>query len=175
MQREVASIGTFPARASAADLSKSSQKGTPCVDIEFEVTRRSADGVDEVGARIRTQLWLTEAALARTVESLRHTGWQGDDLSDLSTVGSKECAIVVVEDEYRGQIRLKVAYVNALGADGLPTSVGAMSPEEKKAFAARMRGQVIAASGGKPSAKPAPKPAAPRPAPSQDPTDDIGF
>lgn len=129
-------------------LVTSKDKGTPGVEMEF----KNSDG-DEITAT----LYITDGTIKRTVESLRHTGWRGDDFSDLSSVGSKLCQIVVEAEEYKGKWYPRVKWVNANESQGGASGDGQprMDPATAKRFAAQMRGQVIAASGGKPAAPPA--------------------
>lgn len=159
-------VGTYRGRALRAELSESSKKGTPQVVVTIEAV--------DTGETIEHPMYLTAAALQYAVRDLRKMGWRGDDLSDLSTVGSKEFEIVVEEEEYEGNFYARVKYINDIG--GGPRLGKPMSDAQKKAFAARMRGAVIAASGGK--AAPAPQrtsvsapagPSEPSPFPEEDP------
>jgi hypothetical protein len=186
MLRELAICGTFRARAvpnpewgnAPAALCSSSQKGTPYVGVLFEVQ----EGEDQ-GCQIKAELYLTENTRDRAIESLIHCGWDGEDLDDLSTVGSKDCQIVVGEEDYKNQVRLKVQWVNAIGASGIVP--GPMSAEQRKTFAASMRGQVRATrarlGNGVKATPPPKKPAGPHPnqpggAAEPPPIDDdIGF
>jgi hypothetical protein len=148
--------------AKSARLITSPKKGTPGVEIVFQV---------ESGETITGTIWLSEGAFQRSVESLRHTGFRGDDLSELSTVGTRLCQIVV-ETEQNGRFyNQNVKWVNANG-DSAGSGGVAFSPMDTSAakrFAAQMRGQVIAASGGRAAAAPAARPAAPRPTASRAP------
>jgi hypothetical protein len=140
--------GTYRARAVEAELGLAGN-GTERVAVLFEVTEEGP----YQGERITWYGYFTDGAFARTVESLRHAGWQGDDLADLSTVGSRDCAIVVDWETYDGREYLRVKWVNA-GGGGLALKTR-MDDAAKRAFAARMRGQVVAAGGGARSAAPA--------------------
>lgn len=138
-------------RVLGAQLITSKEKGTPGVELLFK---------NDKNEEIRGTLWLTDKATARAVQSLRNTGWVGDDLSDLSSCGSRLCQIVVESEEYGATSYPRVKWVNeneARSGGGVGQTV--MDDRAKKAFAAKMRGAVIAASGGKPAARPtAPKP-----------------
>ncbi len=152
------SIGKHRARAVEAKVGKAST-GTPQIAILFAV--KTPDGAQETGEEITGYLYLSDGAFQRTIEALRHCGWQGDDLSDLSSVGSQDCEIEVAEETYNGSASLKVKWVNALGRGGVFLKEE-MGPQELKAFAAQMRGKVRAVDGGK-------KPQASTPAPAQQP------
>jgi hypothetical protein len=85
----------------------------------------------------------TKTPFERTVESLRICGWRGDDLSDLTGITENEVSLVIEHDEYNGKVSAKVKWVNA--SCGLALKAP-MTPESAKAFAAKMKGEVIAAS-----------------------------
>ena len=160
----------------SGELIESKEKRTPGVELLFQLS--DEDG----GEQIRGTLWLSEGAIKRSVESLRHTGWQGDDLSELSTVGSKLCQIVVETEEYNGRGYPRVKWVNANeSAGGGGAGQARMSDVAKKQFAAKMRGLVIAVSGGKPSAAVnrgsggAPRPSANSNAPAGPPAPPAGY
>lgn len=152
--------GKWIARATGAELGYAGT-GTEQVAVEFEVVEEG----ECQGERIVWYGYFSEAAARRTIESLRHTGWKGDDLSNLSTVGSQDCQIDVQPEEYEGRTRLKVAWVNS--ANGGLALKERMSDEERRAFAAKMRGVVLSLGNGKPT--PAAKPATPARAPSRTP------
>ena len=157
--------GTYRARAVEAELGLAGNDSEQ-VAVLFEITE---DGQFQ-GERITWYGYFTQGTFARTVESLRHTGWQGDDLADLSTVGSKECSIVLDWESYEGRDSLRVKWVNA-GGGGMALK-RRMDDAARRAFAAKVRGQVVATTGGRvqsPS-RPAASRSAPRPAPSPTPS-----
>lgn len=143
--------------AMSAELVESSQKKTPGV----EVLHRLEDGNE-----IRSTHYLSPAALPFTVKALDAMGWTGNDISDLSSIGSKLYQIVVKGEEYNGNWYPKVAFVNPNESTGGGTGQPKMDDTAKKRFAAQMKGQIIAARGG-PVQKPAPKGAGGAPRPSQ--------
>lgn len=167
------------ARSTSAALGKAGT-GTEQVAVGFVVL--DADG-NETGDTHAWYGYFTEKTEARTIESLRILGWQGDDLSDLSTAIGGE-AILVLEDEQddEGNLYTKVRWINAIGSGALMKDP--MSDSDAKAFAARMKARVRAVDTqiGKPKNNGAPRPSAPRsrtgalgPDPSYDNTDDIPF
>lgn len=132
--------GKYRAKARTWGLGESS-KGTPEVAVEFVLSDPAMEG-----ASITWHGYLTDAAFDRTVESLRHCGWTGDDLSDLAGLDAHEVDLVVVNEEYEGKVHPKVKWVNKAGGLALKTP---MTPEKAKAFAASMRDRIRAADAAK--------------------------
>lgn len=127
--------GTFKAKGMSAALGyTSSDKEQVAVELRI---------LDEefLGDTITWYGYFTDGTTERTLESLRLLGWAGDDLFDLSGIGSTEVRIVIEEDEYEGKVRLKVRWVNAIGGLGLAKP---MNEAQSRAFAARMKGSVLA-------------------------------
>lgn len=93
--------------------------------------------------------FFTDATSDRTIESLRHMGWVGDDLSELDNLDADGCSrllpkqveLVCEPELYDGTTRLKVRWVNAASAGRL-TFKSQLSAGDLKAFAAQMRGQI---------------------------------
>lgn len=123
--------------------------GKEQVAVELSVV----DEGDFFGERITWYGYFTELTFDRTLESLRILGWNGDDLSDLSGIDQNEAQAVIEEEEYDGKLRLKVKWINAKGGLALQKP---MSDGEASAFAARMKGRVLAhkQKNGGPSAAP---------------------
>jgi hypothetical protein len=160
--------GNYRAKVTQEPTLCRSSNGTEQIAIQFMVV----DGGPQNGRTIMAYKFLTEAAIKYTVETLRTLGWQGDDLSDLRTVGSAgEVEIVVHEDMYNEKVYLKVAFVNDLNRTATPK--GAMNEQERKEFASRMkalvRGCAPAKSNGATKAQaPAQQPQRPEPPPPTD-------
>jgi len=146
------------------------KNGTEQVGVQLALL--DADGV-ETDSTISWYGYFTDATSQRTMESLRYMGWQGDNLADLSTVGTKDCEIVIDWEEYQGNRSLRVKWVNATGRRTVAMNAE-MDAGAAASFAQRMRGVVIAANGGKPSRPAAAPPragsSAPRPAPAPRPS-----
>jgi|GEM_PF-1281403 len=138
--------------------------GKDQVAVLFDISTEGADVKD-----ITWYGYFTEATFERTIEALRHCGWEGDDLSNLQGLDAHEVDLVIEDEEYNGSIAPKVQFVNRPGGLALSAPMGV---EKTKAFAASMRDRIraIDASKGvrKAAATPAtaPKPA-PRPAPQR--------
>jgi hypothetical protein len=105
----------------------SQKKGTPGVRVLFDTPE----------GEIEWTGWLSDGALEITLKALRAMGWQGDDLDDLSTVGSLECDVVTAFETYKDNDYLKVKFVNALGSTQ-------MAGAKKQRFAEQMRGKIRA-------------------------------
>lgn len=90
----------------------------------------------------------------RTIESLQTAGWQGDDLSELadqpgSQVLPAEVSLTIEGEEYDGQMRPKVQWVNKPGG-GQFKFKKELGGTDLKAFAAQMKNTVksVRAAGG---------------------------
>lgn len=153
--------GKYRARASGIDCGRAAS-GTEQVGITFEVF------ADEWGNPIETSYitwfgYFTEGAGERTVKTLRACGMTGNDLDkvtidDLPSVVELELGY----EEYQGKQNLKVKWVNQPGS-GVAMK-DKMTPQEKVAFAQRMKGlflSIPATGASKPAAS---RPALPRPA-----------
>lgn len=156
--------GKYRVRAVAHKFGRAGT-GTEQIAVDFEV----AEG-PYAGEHITWYGFFTDATEERTLESLRYCGWQGDDLTDLSTLGSEECEIDVGEETYEGNRQLKVKWVNRPGSGGVAMK-DEMSPDELHSFAQRMKGRILAMGSAKPgtprpAAKAAPRPPAARPTPA---------
>ncbi len=154
--------GTYTAKPIQAVLAKTST-GKEQVAVEFELIEE-----DVRGQRITWYGFFTEGTFDSTIEGLRACGWEGDDLSDLSSVnGSVEASLVVEHEEYQGNVKARVRWVNKAGGVAVKDRI---PDDEAKRFAARMRGRISAGvvksgGGGKPAA----------PSKPQRPDDDIPF
>lgn len=148
-------VGTFRARAvGEPEWKESKEKGTPYIEVMCETS----------AGRIRWKGWLTPGGLPQTVKGLRAMGWQGTNLEDLSTVGSKEFEIVTKSEPYNGKDYCKVQWVNDLDGAPVQSSQGGMDEAKRKKLARDLQGS-IRALGPAPAPKPAARPA-PAPAPS---------
>ena len=148
------SVGRYRARAREAQLGYT-QGGKEQIAVQFELLDEGAGG-----AMLTWYGYFTEKTTSRTLEALRICGWIGDDLSNLAGVTSNEVELVVEPEEgLDGQQRMRVRWVNRLGGGALALK-NAMDDQQRREFAARMKGDVIAS-------KQASGPAAAAPAPTQ--------
>lgn len=142
----------YRARAVGVKFGNSSNNNT-----QIAVTVEVVDHDEYTGEETTWVGHFTDKTTERTIESLRHMGWQGDDLSELEDADAVRCAellpdaiVVVVEPEiYDGKERLKAQWINKIGGGFAfkEPLVGA----DLKSFAAQMRAQVKAV---RPSTRP---------------------
>lgn len=129
-------------------LMESKEKKTPSVLVKCQL-------LDYPETFLYWNGWLTDAAQERTIESLRHCGWRGTDITDITFPEDNEVILVVKTEEYEGKRHSKVAFINGTRAKVESN----MDPASAKAFSERMRGALLAYDAKNP----------------QPPTDDIPF
>lgn len=144
---------TYRARAAGVGFGTSS-KGNTQIGVTMEVTEG-----EFAGLQITWIGHFTDKTSARTIESLQHMGWQGDDLAELDALDAAGCQrllaqeveIVCKPEEYNGEWSLRVQWVNAIGG-GRFTFKEPVTGSGLKAFAAQMKATVrsVKASGGAP-------------------------
>lgn len=152
---------TLRARATGAGFGVSETKGTTQIAVQLHIV----DSEEYAGESIAWLGHFTDKAAARTIESLQHMGWQGDDLTELEELdaaGAERVLPEVVEivcepEEYNGEWRLKVRWINRPGA-GKFAFKAPLIGAGLKAFAAQMKGTIRSAKGATGT-----RPAAPRP------------
>jgi hypothetical protein len=154
--------------------------GTEQIAVQFEL-------VEPQGQRITWFGFFTENATERTVESLRHCGWRGDDLSvfvegaPLPEGFDQEVELVVEHNTYNGKTSARVAFVNSGGGLAMKN---ALTQDQAGAFARRMKSKIAAfdraagraapANGqARPAARPAQRAAARQPVEDQIPQEEL--
>jgi hypothetical protein len=152
--------GTHEAKAVEWALASAGEKRTPEVAIRFSILSGRCEGDS-----ITWHGWLTDKAFDRTIESLQYCGWEGDDLRKLEGLDTNEVSIVVELEEFttaEGEVRVnpKVRWVNRAGGLAIKER---MSDDEANAFAAKMRGRIVAMQKKRGTRSPAPREAAPTP------------
>lgn len=119
--------GTWSARALHGNISYT-KTGKEQVTVQFALL----DGPDK-DRQVTWTGFFTEACFERTIKSLRYTGWKGDDLSDLSTIGDADCQVTVEHQSYEGKTYARVAWVNSVGGvTGTPMATSAMADFARK-------------------------------------------
>lgn len=115
--------------------------------------------------------YFTEKTKKRTLESLRIAGWSNDDIADIEGFGDTEVDIVVGHNTWEGKTTARVDWVNRAGSGGIALR-NPMSDAERKAFAAKLKGDAVVSrkAVGTPQPKAAPKAyGRPAPAPREEP------
>lgn len=116
--------------------------GKEQVGVLLEITEG-----DATGEQITWYGYFTEKTVDRTMESLRHLGWAGDDLTDLTGITANEVSIVIEHEENdRGEWHARVKWINGPGG-GLAMKER-MDEKAARAFAARMKGAAAASRAG---------------------------
>lgn len=126
--------GTFKARAKEWGLGHSAT-GKEQVAVLFEVTQG-----EHAGKSFTWFGFFTENTTERTLDSLRHCGWDGDNFVEMKGLDSNEVEIVVEEEEYEGKVRTKVQWVNRPSRLAMREQ---MNAQAQAAFAAKMRGRAV--------------------------------
>ena len=158
--------GRYTATAKTVDLGQSAEKGTPYVSILFE---------NEQGEDLTAFLYLSDAALERTVRTLREVFGFNDDFGTVKEqVTGKQASIVVEAEEFEGKTRMKVKWVNAVGGvSGKPLENAVSLLAQLSARAKRIPAAAPTAARTAPVAA---RPARPAPAPKAAvPEDDVPF
>jgi hypothetical protein len=163
--------GKQRAKALSWALGKAST-GTVQIGVEFSL-------LDKPGESITWYGYLSDKAFELTIKALRACGWEGADLAELERqdcgLDKNEVVLVIEHEEYpenSGQWQAKVAFVNSGGGVAMKTK---LQGDDLKAFAAEMKGRILAmdpssaakraaskpGNGGKPPAGPAARPEPP--------------
>lgn len=127
-------IGTFKGRAKEWALGMSSG-GKEQIAVMFELTG------DHAGQTITWFGYFTENTVDRTLDSLRHCGWDNDNIAELDNLSANEVDLVLDEEEYEGKVRTKVKWVNRPARLMMKEQ---MTPAAAAAFAQRLRGKTVA-------------------------------
>lgn len=124
----------------------------------------------------------TEKTKERSIESIQHFGFAGDDLATLEDIGPEQCAellpnvvqLVCAPEEYEGEWTLKVKWVNRPGA-GRFKFKDKLEGNQLKSFAAQMKSALKNSRGARPKPKHPNAPGSDRGAPPNGTEDDIPF
>jgi len=150
--------GTWRCKGVTGALGYTSQDGEQ-VGIDIMLMPDQHEDVD--GRHLTWYGQFSEKAAQFTIKTLRTLGWVGDDLSDLTGIDTNECdAVIAHEQDLQGEWRARIRFINPLGSGGVAMK-SKMSSEQAKAFAERMRGQVLALGKAAPPAATPKQPAAP--------------
>jgi hypothetical protein len=130
--------GTYRAMPVGAALGKTGT-GKEQIAIMFELA-------DESGQRIPWYGYFTDATFDRTIESLRHLGWQGADLGDFAqglpeSVNQEVEIVIDHEADQEGVERARVRWINS--GRGIAVKER-LDDQAARSFGARMRSRVAA-------------------------------
>lgn len=133
-------------RAKAVDVYLEHPEGKQeRIVVTFRFTENGPNGEPAYGQDIKWMGFFSDKAFQHTVRALRHCGWVGDDIGDLSTIleqnGGSEVQLEIEQGEFNGKMQTRVKWVNH--RDGAKPAT--MSDAQRAAFAARMRGKVLMA------------------------------
>jgi len=143
---EASKYDRYRAKAISHQFAESVKKKTPFVSVIYEVT----DGPG-TSKQFEWQGYFSEATHERTVESLRRSGctFPGDDVTNLSGLGSKEVEIQVEQTDYGP----RVAWVNEPRVSSVNEDQK-LDKNAKASLAARLKGTLISMrAGGAPAPK----------------------
>lgn len=160
----------YRARVCGAPSWAKAQSGNWQVALPFEVTQGEYAGETTtwIGVMHDTADKNGTTGHERVIQSLQYTGWQGDDIADLAELTDEQAKALFPEEvelacapeTYDGKTRLKVQWVNKIGA-GRFAFKEAASKTDLRSFAAQMKSTVRSLRGGNGAAKPATHPNAP--------------
>ncbi len=168
---------SYRVRAVAADLGFNPDNGNKQVSI----TGRVVDHPHYTGEEITAILHFTPKTMDRSVESLLHFDFQSEDIGQLADADEAKCEMllpaiaefVCAPEEYNGEVRLKVQWVNKPGR-GKFAFKNKLEGGELKAFSAEMKSAFRNARAGAPR-KPASGARPQQPHPNAPGNDDIPF
>ncbi len=150
-------IGSYRAIAVDQQLTEA-KNGTPQIHVVFKFLDQPDGWVGEV----HRSWWGTlngGKAEDIALKGLRNAGWQGTDITDLSTVGSSECRVVVVHDTGNdGVTRAQIAWVNSLNGGAGINPEKQLAPAKMADLRARIAARAAAKLQGAPAAAAAPPP-----------------
>jgi hypothetical protein len=138
---------TYSARAIGCYFGRAGENGSGNAQVFVPFRISFADGDEHItwSGTLPTD---GGKAFQITIKALRTLGWQGDDLADLDDLDEEGAAkllpnqvdIVCDMDDYNGESRLKVKWVNPPG--GVRMAKHALAGSDLKTFAAQMRGTI---------------------------------
>ena len=98
--------GRYTATVESAELGQS-DKGTPFLSLACKTDQ---------GEELTAYLYLSDAAVERTVKTLREVfAFDNNFETVVQQVTGRTCSIVVEAEEYEGKTRMKVKWVNTVG------------------------------------------------------------
>ncbi|MBA3843623.1 MAG: hypothetical protein H0X39_13610 [Actinobacteria bacterium] len=159
---------TYTARAaSGASISPPSQNGNRQIALTFEVSQgeHAGETITWIAAFHNTPDKKGRTGVDRIIESLQYLGWTGDEIAELVDIDEARVAVLFPNEvelacsveEYDGNTRLRVNWVNRLGG-GRFTFKEPLKGADLKSFSSQMRGQIRNMQGAKKASNGASKP-----------------
>jgi hypothetical protein len=81
----------------------------------------------------------TDSAAENTAKTLRDLGWTGDDITQVTFAGDAVASAVYEEDEYDGEKRIRLRYLNAAGFTPRAIDASRLSEAQERLRAALAR------------------------------------
>lgn len=110
-------MATYKATILGNGLAESKEKKTPSIHImlKAEFNLETKEAVDKT---FYADLWLSEKAKDRSVETLRAIGFEGNSIAELNTpcLVGYEVEISTYFEDYNGNSYEKVNFINAVGS-----------------------------------------------------------
>lgn len=110
-------MATYHAVITSNALAFSRQKNTPSIKLQLKTDTRLDDNAP-VEKTFYADLWLSDNAKTRTVETLRAIGYAGNDLTELNNpcLMGYEVEVSTSYEDYNGKSYEKVDFVNEVGS-----------------------------------------------------------
>jgi len=97
----------------------------------------------DTGSQMTWYGYFTEKTTDRTLESLMIAGWDGESLVAFEGLGTEEFVAVVEEDNYNGESRTRISWINRARSGG-PKLNNPMDDVQLQNFAQKMKGRAMA-------------------------------
>ncbi len=137
--------GRYRARADKTDADEAigqiGEKETPFILIYFTILSGPYEG-----RSVRYRGFLTSAALPYTLDALRAMGFKGNDISDLSGIGSVESSITIKHESWENENGEMKTYanVNWVNSIGGVTVNQIIPPAQKRNLFEQLKGDIAA-------------------------------
>jgi len=126
--------GVYLMRATDAELGYTAGSDTEPAKPQVALLMEFVDGPYK-GLSLTWYGFFTDKTKAGTIRALRAVGWQGDDLTELTTARGEAPCTVQTEADLDGVTRARIRFIGG----GVIAMKSVMNHDQKKAFAASMR------------------------------------
>ena len=131
-------MANYKATITGHGFAESKNTHTPSIKFSLKATF-DLDAQQTCEKTFYADLWLSDKAIENTCKTLRDIGFQGDnmgDLNDTQCLVDTEVEITTENDEYNGETRERVKFMNAAGSFA-KRGVKPMDENHAKAIAAK--------------------------------------